>query len=217
MASVSPSIVYVDNHLLCLDKPGGLLTQPSGTDRDSLEAWGKAWVKVEYHKPGAVFLEAVHRIDAPVCGLVLFARTSKALSRLNEAIRNGECTKEYRVLVAGVPKAPKAELRNWLTHDDHLARVVQQGTPNAHLATLQYELLERRPNNTSLLKVLLGSGRYHQIRVQLSHAGFPIAGDSKYGAKLAYREGCIALQHYRLTVPHPISKELLTFTSALTL
>ncbi len=217
MTSVPPSIVYVDNHLLCLDKPGGLLTQPSGTDRDSLEAWGKAWVKVEYHKPGAVFLEAVHRIDAPVCGLVLFARTSKALSRLNEAVRNGECTKEYRVLVAGVPKAPQAELRNWLTHDDHLARVVPQGTPNAHLATLQYELLERRPNNTSLLKVLLGSGRYHQIRVQLSHAGFPIAGDSKYGAKLAYREGCIALQHYRLTVPHPISKELLTFTSALTL
>ena len=214
---VPPSIVYVDNHLLCLDKPGGLLTQPSGTDRDSLEAWGKAWVKEEYHKPGAVFLEAVHRIDTPVCGLVLFARTSKALSRLNEAIRNGECTKEYRALVAGVPKAPQAELRNWLTHDDHLARIVPKGTPNAHLATLQYELLERRPNKTSLLKVLLGSGRYHQIRVQLSHAGFPIAGDSKYGAKLAYREGCIALQHYRLTVPHPISKELLTFTSALIL
>lgn len=212
-----PTIVYVDNHLLCLDKPGGLLTQPSGTDRDSLEAWGKAWLKEEYHKPGAVFLEAVHRIDAPVCGLVLFARTSKALSRLNEAVRNGACTKEYRALVAGVPKVPQAELRNWLTHDDHLARVVPQGTPNAHLATLQYELLERRPNNTSLLRILLGSGRYHQIRVQLSHAGFPIAGDNKYGAKLAYREGCIALQHYRLTVPHPISKELLTFTSALTL
>ncbi|MBR4220230.1 MAG: RNA pseudouridine synthase [Victivallales bacterium] len=212
-----PSIVYVDNHLLCLDKPGGLLTQPSGTDRDSLEAWGKAWLKEEYHKPGAVFLEAVHRIDAPVCGLVLFARTSKALSRLNEAVRNGACTKEYRALVAGVPKVPQAELRNWLTHDDHLARVVPKGTPNAHLATLQYELLERRPNNTSLLRILLGSGRYHQIRVQLSHAGFPIAGDNKYGAKLAYREGCIALQHYRLTVPHPISKELLTFTSALTL
>ncbi len=212
-----PSIVYVDNHLLCLDKPGGLLTQPSGTDRDSLEAWGKAWLKEEYHKPGAVFLEAVHRIDAPVCGLVLFARTSKALSRLNEAVRNGACTKAYRALVAGVPKVPQAELRNWLTHDDHLARVVPKGTPNAHLATLQYELLERRPNNTSLLRILLGSGRYHQIRVQLSHAGFPIAGDNKYGAKLAYREGCIALQHYRLTVPHPISKELLTFTSALTL
>ncbi|MBR4674730.1 MAG: RluA family pseudouridine synthase [Victivallales bacterium] len=214
---VPPSIVYVDNHLLCLDKPGGLLTQPSGTDKDSLEAWGKAWVKEEYHKPGAVFLEAVHRIDAPVCGLVLFARTSKALSRLNEAIRNGSCTKEYRALVAGVPNVQKTELRDWLTHDDHLARVVPQGTSNAHLASLQYELIERRPNHTSLLKVLLNSGRYHQIRVQLSHAGFPIVGDIKYGAKQAYREGCIALQHYRLTVPHPVSKEILTFTSTFTL
>jgi len=214
---VSPSIVYVDNHLLCLDKPGGLLTQPSGTDRDSLEGWGKNWLKEEFHKPGAVFLEAVHRIDAPVCGLVLFARTSKALSRLNEAIRNGNCTKEYRALVAGVPKTPRGELRNWLAHDDHLARIVPPGSPNAHLASLQYELLEHRSNNTSLLKVLLGSGRYHQIRIQLSHAGFPIAGDSKYGSRLAYQGGCIALQHYRLTVPHPISKEMLTFTSTFTL
>ena len=174
-------------------------------------------MKEEYHKPGAVFLEAVHRIDAPVCGLVLFARTSKALSRLNEAIRNGSCTKEYRALVAGVPNVQKTELRDWLTHDDHLARVVPQGTSNAHLASLQYELIERRPNHTSLLKVLLNSGRYHQIRVQLSHAGFPIVGDIKYGAKQAYREGCIALQHYRLTVPHPVSKEILTFTSTFTL
>ena len=207
------SIVYVDNHLLCLDKPGGLLTQPSGTDRDSLEARGKAWLKEEYHKPGAVFLEAVHRIDTPVCGLVLFARTSKALSRLNEAIRNGDCTKEYRALVAGVPKTPMAELRNWLTHDDHLAHVVPLGTPEAHLAVLRYEIIERRKNGTTLLKVMLESGRYHQIRAQLAHAGVPIVGDAKYGSPLPYHPGCIALQHFRLTVPHPVSKQMMVFDS----
>ena len=209
----SPSIVYVDNHLLCLDKPGGLLTQPSGTDKDSLEAQGKAWLKEEYHKPGAVFLEAVHRIDAPVCGLVLFARTSKALSRLNEAIRTGDCTKEYHALVSGVPRTQNGELRDWMKHGDHIAHIVPSGTPEAHLAVLRYEIIERRKEGTTLLKVMLESGRYHQIRAQLAHAGLPIVGDAKYGSPLSYRPGCIALQHFRLTVPHPVSKENMFFES----
>lgn len=209
----APAIIYCDNHLLCLDKPAGLLTQPSGTERDSLEAQAKAWLKREFNKPGAVFLEAVHRIDAPVCGVVLFARTSKALSRLNEAVRNGACSKEYRALVSGVPRAKSATLEDWLMHDDHLARVVPKGTPEAHRARLSYELLDARQDGLSLLRVRLETGRYHQIRAQLAHAGLPIVGDAKYGSALPYRAGCIALQHYCLKVPHPVTKEMLVLTS----
>lgn len=211
--TAAPSIIYVDNHLLCLDKPAGLLTQPSGTERDSLEAQGKAWLKEEFHKPGAVFLEAVHRIDAPVCGIVLFARTSKALSRLNESVRNGACSKDYRALVSGVPRVQSATLEDWLLHDEHCARIVPKGTAGAHSATLRYEVLEIRGNGTSLLAVHLETGRYHQIRAQLAHAGYPIVGDSKYGSRLPYQAGCIALQHYCLKAPHPVTKEMLTFTS----
>ena len=211
MASLS--IIFEDNHLLCLDKPGGLLTQPSGTTQDSLEAQAKAYLKEKYQKPGAVFLEAVHRIDRPVCGVVLFARTSKALSRLNEAMRAGECEKEYRAVVSGIPRARKGTLRNFLVHDEHFARVVPSGTPGAKEAVLSYVVLEERGAGQAFLKILLGSGRYHQIRAQLSHAGHPIVGDARYGSAVSYRAGCIALQNWRLSIRHPVTHEQLSFTA----
>lgn len=211
------SIIFQDNHLLCLDKPGGMLTQPSGTDRESLEGLAKDWIKQEFNKPGQVFLEAVHRIDAPACGIVLFARTSKALSRMTQAIREGRCRKEYRVLVEGCPKASFGELRDWLRHDEHYAHIARKGDPEAREARLSYEVLEKRPDGVSLLRVLLDSGRYHQIRAQFAHAGCPVLGDARYGAKRAYRRGCIALQHFCLEIEHPVTHETLTFRSNITL
>lgn len=210
------SIIYQDNHLLCLDKPGGLLTQPSGTDRDSLEAQGKAWIKTEYNKPGAVFLEAAHRLDAAACGVVLFARTSKALSRLNAAIREGKCQKEYRALVEGCPARNAARLKNWLRHDEHFATVVTGPEEGARESFLDYEVLEKRGRFT-LLKVILGSGRYHQIRAQLAYLGVPIAGDSRYGAATVYHQGCVALQHYCLRLNHPVGGGELCLKSSLVL
>ncbi len=204
------SVLYQDNHLLALEKPGGLLTQPSGTDLDSLEACGKAWIKEEFHKPGAVFLEAVHRIDRVACGVVLFARTSKALSRLNASLRAGECRKTYHALVEHHPQANAGNLRNWLVHDDHCARICKDQEPEAKLAELSYRLLPgKREDGLFLLEIELHTGRYHQIRAQLGAAGMPIAGDGLYGARKSYRPGAIALQHYCLEIVHPVTHEAL--------
>ncbi|NLE54822.1 MAG: RNA pseudouridine synthase [Lentisphaerae bacterium] len=206
-------VLYVDNHLLALNKPAGLLTQPSGTSEDNLEDRAKAWVKAEYHKPGAVFLEAVHRIDRPVAGVVLFARTSKALSRLNEAMRRGDCEKIYLALVTGDLPGPDGALNDWLLHGDHRADVVPAGTPGAKAAVLTYTVL-RRSAGRSLLRIVLGSGRYHQIRAQLAQAGCPIVGDHKYGSPERWLSADgIALQHATLRICHPVTREAMVFTA----
>lgn len=127
MSSLTP--LFLDNHLLVLDKPWGLLTQPSGTAEDSLEAQGKAFLKERFQKPGAVFLEAVHRIDRAVGGVVLFARTSKALSRLNDAQRSGKLVKLYRARVSGQPQDAQGVLEDWLIHDDFQARLAAPNAP----------------------------------------------------------------------------------------
>ena len=203
-------VIYCDNHLLVLDKPGGLLTQPSGTLEDSLESRGKQWLKSEFGKPGGVFLEAVHRIDRAACGIVLFARTSKALSRLNASMRAGECEKTYLALVEGLPPAGKGRLEDWLVHGDHEAVAVPAGTLGGKLAVLDYEVVGAGPAGT-LLRVRLGSGRYHQIRVQLARAGLPILGDQRYGARRPWIAAGIALQHCRLRLPHPVTRQWLDF------
>ena len=196
-----------------MDKPGGLLTQPSGTSRDSLEKQGKDWIRQQTGKPGNVFLEAVHRIDAVACGLVLFARTSKALSRLNQAMREGHCKKEYRALVEGRIKTGHGVLLDHIVHEEHRARIVSRDADGAAEARLEYWVLEER-DGFSLLKVILGSGRYHQIRAQLGHLGNPIAGDRLYGAKTHFRaNGSIALQHYCLEIQHPVTHDEMQFHS----
>ena len=210
-------IVYIDNHLLAADKPHNLLTQPSGTERDSLEAQAKLFIKNEFHKPGNVFLEAVHRIDKQACGIVLFARTSKALSRLTEQIRNGSCRKIYRALITGRMPKDEGVLEDWLIHDDFKAVVASPGSDGAKRATLCYRLLETRPDGHSLLEIQLETGRYHQIRAQLAHAGCPIVGDDRYGSREPYKNGAVALQHASLTILHPITKEQITFEAKHTL
>lgn len=205
-------ILYVDNHLLALNKPAGLVTQPSGAHEDSLESRAKAWVGKTYAKPGAVFLEAVHRIDRPVSGVVLLARTSKALSRVQESVRRRAVRKVYWAVVEGCPEPAQGHLEDWLVHDPHHARVVPSGTPEARLAVLDYAVIQAQGGQT-LVEILLHTGRYHQIRAQLAHCGCPVVGDGRYGARAALPDGVIALHHRELTVEHPVKHEALTFVA----
>ncbi|NLG12898.1 MAG: RluA family pseudouridine synthase [Lentisphaerae bacterium] len=205
-------IVYLDNHLMVVEKPHGLLTQPSGTSLPSLEEQAKNYIKTTFGKPGNVFLEAVHRIDRQVAGLVLFARTSKALARMNQQIRDGNCQKTYHAIVQGCPKDNQQTLENWILHDDFKAKIVTHKTKDAKIAILQFRVIKRLGANT-LLEINLETGRYHQIRAQLAHIGCPILGDEKYGATTPFKDNAIALQHKMLTVLHPISKEQITFVA----
>lgn len=167
------SIVFEDNHLFVLNKPAGLLTQPSGTEQDSLEQQAKAWLKEAYQKPGNVFLEAVHRLDKPVSGLVVFGKTSKALSRLNTAIRAKQTKKFYYAWVDRPPPSLAGMLENFLIHDDFHAQVVSSSHPQGKLARLSYRLVESRGAGALLEIDLLETGRYHQIRVQLATIRLP--------------------------------------------
>ena len=205
-SGLTPLILHADNHLLAVNKPTGLLSQDSGTGLRNMEDWAREWVRVDKNKPGSVFLNAVHRIDKAVSGGVLFARTSKALSRLNEDIRNRNCKKIYHALVEGVPEKPSAELIHWIAHEHHRAEVCKEGDKGAQRAVLRYRTLKQLGNLT-LLEVDLETGRYHQIRAQLAAIGCPIAGDEKYGAKLVSGEKDIALHHAQLGITHPTSRE----------
>ncbi len=203
---LDPLVLFADNHLLAVNKPAGLLSQDSGTGLGNLEDWAREWVRVEKGKPGAVFLNAVHRIDRAVSGIVLFARTSKALARLNEDIRTRRCLKRYHALVEGSPEQAGAELVDWLSHDHHMAQVCRPSDPGAQRAVLRYQVI-RQVRGLALLAIDLETGRYHQIRAQLAARGMPIAGDGKYGAVRNDEAGSIALHHRRLEVVHPTLKE----------
>ncbi len=203
-------IIFEDNHQLVVNKPTGLLTQPGGTEQDSLEERAKQWIKVNHQKPGNVYLHAAHRLDKPVSGIVLFARTSKALSRLNASMRDKRSQKQYLAMVEGNLSNDQNWLEHFLIHGDHQAHVAQASHPNAVLARLHYRVLKRQDNRT-LLEVTLDTGRYHQIRVQLAAIGHPILGDARYGGRIPYHNGAIALHHHRLQIPHPITDELQTF------
>ena len=203
---LDPLILFADNHLLAVNKPAGLLTQDSGTGLRNLEDWAREWVRVDKGKPGAVFLNAVHRIDKAVSGVVLFARTSKALSRLNEDIRKRNCKKIYHTWVEGIPPKSSDTLVHWLSHEHHRAELRREGATGAQRAVLCYRTLKQEGKLT-LLEVDLETGRYHQIRAQFSALGNPIAGDEKYGAKTLSKGKDIALHHRQLEVTHPTLKE----------
>lgn len=206
------SIIHEDNHLLVVNKPAGMLTQPDDTGRECLQNHAKEWIKIQYGKPGNVFLEPIHRLDRPVGGIVVFARTSKALSRLNESMRKKELEKVYHAIVEGEVPSQEAILENYLFHDDFHARVVPKTYPQAKLARLKYSLLNI-VGKYSLLEIKLETGRYHQIRVQLATIGCPILGDFRYGSPTSFSPHVdgIALQHVCLSVAHPITHETITF------
>ncbi len=196
--------LIVDNHLFAVNKPAGLPTQTPPDGGDSLESLLKREVQAERQK--APFLTPVHRLDRPASGIVLFAASSKALSRLNAALRNGEFKKSYLALVEGSPPQEEGLLDNYLRHGDHRAHIVNASHPEAKRATLTYRTL-RYDQGRTLLEIDLQTGRYHQIRAQLAFIGCPIIGDAKYGSKVRFGEG-IALHHHRLSFPHPVGREL---------
>lgn len=205
-------VIYEDNHLLVLNKPSGLLTQPTKLNSDSLETRAKKWLKKKYRKKGNVFLEAIHRIDRPTSGIVVFAKTSKALSRLMAAIRAKKTQKRYQAWVEGVPHPSKATLEHYLVHDDYRATVVSKNTRGSKLARLHYRVI-RKEKNKALLEIDLETGRYHQIRAQLSQIGYPIIGDTKYGSKTKRKDKSIALNHSSMSIPHPTQGTIMTFTT----
>lgn len=209
-----PEIVYEDNHLLILSKPANMLTQSDSTGDESLHEWGKAYIKEKYQKPGEVYLGLVHRLDRPVGGLVAFARTSKAASRLSEQLRSHHMEREYLAVVQGADLPEEASLTDWLVKDETTGNVkpVRAGTQGAQEAKLRYRVLARRTEaDTALVHVKLETGRKHQIRVQLSNSGHPIVHDMRYGKGV--RGENIALWGAVLRITHPTQKLPMCFTS----
>lgn len=200
-------ILFEDNHVIAVNKPAMILTQPSGTAQDNLEDRVKEWIKRRDNKPGNVYLHVLHRLDKPVSGVVLFAKTSKALSRLQAAMRNRELTKVYVAQVAPPPKEVEGVLTHWLWHDDYQARVVSDDFPEAKWCQLRYRVLGV-VEGVATVEVALLTGRYHQIRAQFSAIGSPIIGDAKYGSTRRHRGAGIALHHKRLVFPHPVKGEM---------
>jgi len=204
----APKILFEDNHLLFAEKAAGLLTQPAG-EEESLEDILKAFLKEKYQKKGNVFLHAIHRLDKPTSGIVLFAKSQKALERLNLAQRQHSIKKEYLAICEGHLSSGSRE--HILIHDEHRARVVPEGTPEGKLASLSYEVLQES-DTFCLVLVTLETGRYHQIRAQFAASGHPVLGDTKYGSRHRFSRDAITLHHFRMTIPHPISHKPLTVT-----
>jgi 23S rRNA pseudouridine1911/1915/1917 synthase len=209
-----PEIVYEDNHLLVTVKPANTLTQGDDTGDMCLLDMCKAYIKEKYQKPGEVYLGLVHRLDRPVGGLVAFARTSKAASRLSEQLRSHHMEREYLAVVQGADLPGEAALTDWLLKDEATGNVkpVRPGTQGAQEARLRYRVLARRADaDTALVHVRLETGRKHQIRVQLSNSGHPIVHDMRYGKGV--RGESIALWGAVLRIDHPTQKVPMCFTS----
>jgi 23S rRNA pseudouridine1911/1915/1917 synthase len=206
-------IIFCDNHLLVVFKPAGISTQPHAGSEDNLLDQAKAWLKKQFQKSGRVFLEPIHRLDRPVSGLVIFARTSKALSRLQEMMRQQKIEKTYFAWIEGSLPKEEGVLEHCLFHDEHRARVVDPSHFRAKLARLHYLQIDQL-FCFSLVEIHLETGRYHQIRAQFAEIGCPIIGDLKYGSKTSWKKGEIALHHGRLKFFHPVTKSALFFESS---
>lgn len=203
-------LLYEDNHLLVVEKPVNLPTQADSSGDDDLLSILKRYIGEKYNKPGAVYLGLVHRLDRPVGGVMVFARTSKAASRLSEAFRTHEQDRRYMAVVEGEFSSP-LEPKDYLLKDGKtgMVRVVREGTPGAKLARLISRPVACREGLT-LTNVQLFTGRAHQIRVQHAHAGHPLWGDMRYGHGVPGRQ--IALWAYRLNFEHPTKREMMCFS-----
>jgi 23S rRNA pseudouridine1911/1915/1917 synthase len=204
-------VVYEDNHIIIVNKQSGEIVQGDKTGDRPLSDIVKDYIKEKYQKPGAVFLGVVHRLDRPVSGLVVFARTSKALTRLNKMFAEGEVHKTYWALVKNAPQKTEDTLTHWLVRNEKQNKSYAYATekPNAKKAILKYRLIGKS-DNYSLLEVQLMTGRHHQIRCQLAAMGCPIKGDLKYGAPRSNPDGSISLLSRRIEFIHPVSKERIT-------
>lgn len=199
-------VLYEDNHLIIVNKQSGEIVQGDKTGDEPLAESVKAYIKEKYAKPGAVFLGVVHRLDRPVSGIVVFARTSKALARLNEMFRTGKVHKTYHAIVCARPDADEALLTHWLTRNEaqNKAYAHTREVPGAKKAVLDYKLIGAS-DRYFLLEVNLHTGRHHQIRCQLAATGSVIKGDLKYGARRSNPDGSICLHARSIRFEHPVS------------
>lgn len=204
------TVVYEDNHIIIVNKTASEIVQGDKTGDVPLSETVKQYLKEKYQKPGNVFIGVTHRLDRPVSGLVVFAKTSKALSRLNEMFKNSEVKKTYWAIVKQTPPETEGELVNYLVRNEKQNKSYAYDTekPGSKKAVLHYRLIARS-DNYSLLEVDLKTGRHHQIRCQLAKMGCPIKGDLKYGFPRSNPDGSICLHARRVRFVHPVSKELI--------
>ena len=209
-------IVYEDNHLIIVYKHSGEIVQGDKTGDVPLSEDVKCYLKEKYQKPGNVFLGVVHRLDRPVAGLVVFAKTSKALTRLNKMFRDGEGHKTYWVITKNLPPQPEGTLTHWLVRNEkqNKSYAYDHEVPHSKKAILKYRLIGQS-DHYCLLEVNLMTGRHHQIRCQLAHMGCPIKGDLKYGAQRSNPDGSICLLAHHVEFVHPVSKQLISLDSPL--
>lgn len=201
-------VIYEDNHLIAVNKTCSEIVQGDKTGDTPLSEMLKAWLKEKYCKPGNVYVGVTHRLDRPVSGLVLFAKTSKALPRMNEMFRNGDIKKTYWAIVKNRPLQEEGELVHWLVRNEKQNKSYAYDTekPEAKKAILRYKLIASS-DNYYLLEVDLKTGRHHQIRCQLAKMGCPIKGDLKYGADRSNKDGGISLHAHSAEFIHPVSKQ----------
>lgn len=200
--------LYEDNHIIIVSKRSGEIVQGDKTGDEPLSETVKQYIKEKYHKPGNVFLGVVHRLDRPVWGLVVFAKTSKALTRLNKMFKQGQVHKTYWAITKNAPPAEEGVLTDWLVRNERQNKSYAhpQEVPNAKKAVLKYRVIAHS-DHYHLIEVNLLTGRHHQIRCQLANMGCAIKGDLKYGAPRSNPDGSISLLARRITFVHPVSKE----------
>ncbi len=203
-------VIYEDNHIIIVNKRSGEIVQGDKTGDRTLVEMVKEYIKAKYHKPGNVFLGVVHRLDRPVSGLVVFAKTSKALSRLNEMFRIGDIHKTYFAIVKNTPQEAENELNNWIIRNEkqNKSYICNHEVKGSKSARLKYNVVGKT-DRYALLKIQLMTGRHHQIRCQLAHIGCPIKGDLKYGFPRSNPDGGISLLSKRVEFIHPVSKNLI--------
>lgn len=205
------NVIYEDNHIIVVEKPAGVPTQADSTKDDDMYNLVRNYIKEKYNKPGQAFVGIVHRLDRPVGGIMVFARTSKGASRLSEQIRNRCFTKIYLAEVYGHLKNKKGVLENYLLKEEkkNMSFVSSPNSEGSKLARLDYEVVEER-ESTSIVKITLHTGRHHQIRVQFSNIGHPLVGDNKYG-KIEKGRSDVRLWAYSLEFKHPTKDEIMKF------
>lgn len=202
-------VLYEDNHIIVVNKRVGDIVQGDKTGDKPLSEIVKEYIKDKYNKPGEVFLGVVHRLDRPTTGIVMFARTSKALTRLNEIFKNRETQKTYWALVKNKPSLPEATLTHYLTRNEksNTSKAHPKEISGSKKASLTYKIIKNLTNYTAL-EIDLHTGRHHQIRCQLSAIGSPIKGDLKYGADRSNPDGGICLHARKLSLTHPVTKNI---------
>ncbi len=213
--TIADQILYEDNHLLAINKLPGQITQGDKTGDPCLADLVKEFIKVRDNKPGQVYCGVIHRLDRPVSGVVLLAKTSKALSRMVEKVRTRDFEKHYWAVVKNAPPKQADILENWLVKNEERNKSYVFGTarPNAKLARLEYHELAVSKGGYHLLDINLHTGRHHQIRCQLANIGCPIKGDLKYGAERSNPDGSITLHAHTVSFEHPVSHEHIIITA----